>query len=478
MAIGTPCVGQSRRRRAAAIGTVEIVASGSLALAVLAFGGGCSWGRFDDVSDNTPIVLLNKPSQLSSGFGVVLSTATLGTQVDLISGGGAGVSHAARFSVGTGDQPVLDAVDTGYCSGGADRRCFLGASIAAMAQARHTGGSVIDRCVVLGIGESSDERGLVVRCADNTEFAYPTPEDVQRDVIDFALDNNQADIVVLGSDRAERPALIAAAPITHQAWFYGPDKFDPIALPPPIGDGSYGRTVTVLRVGQAPGPGQPEPRILVVGAPDQDHVWLFRSDDGTSAKLVGCLGGSLHFGRTLAAGRVDSDTDDELIVADDVNVHVFDGAALATLTEATGSDCSLGGLPAGGLLASFGCGSNTDVAGCPASDFGASLAVGDLDGDGDGELVVGAPGMKVRGVSRGGAVLVYDVEIGSGFEHRLKEINFISSAEDDDELGAAVATPLLGTRNIIAAGAPGGGKTALFYCTSLLPAGKRGSRCE
>jgi hypothetical protein len=35
---------------------------------------------------------------------------------------------------------------------------------------------------------------------------------------------------------------------------------------------------------------------------------------------------------------------------------------------------------------------------------------GDLDGDGDGEVLVGAPGLTVRGSAGAGAVLAFDVE--------------------------------------------------------------------
>jgi hypothetical protein len=38
--------------------------------------------------------------------------------------------------------------------------------------------------------------------------------------------------------------------------------------------------------------------------------------------------------------------------------------------------------------------------------------------------------------------------------------------------------PDLGNRQLLAAGAPGGGKTALFYCPSFLPDELKGSRCH
>ena len=107
--------------------------------------------------------------------------------------------------------------------------------------------------------------------------------------------------------------------------------------------------------------------------------------------------------------------------------------------------------------------------GCASSEFGAAVAVGDLDGDGDGEVIVGAPSMTVRDQSQAGALLVYDAENASDF--KLADAKFISSAEQGDQLGRSIITPSIKGRDIILAGAPGNGKAALFYCSSLLPAG-------
>ena len=51
----------------------------------------------------------------------------------------------------------------------------------------------------------------------------------------------------------------------------------------------------------------------------------------------------------------------------------------------------------------------------------------------------------------------------------MAEAKFISSAESGDELGRSIVTPHLGKRDIIAAGAPGHGKAALFYCSAFAP---------
>jgi hypothetical protein len=84
--------------------------------------------------------------------------------------------------------------------------------------------------------------------------------------------------------------------------------------------------------------------------------------------------------------------------------------------------------------------------------------------------------MTVRGNPRAGAVLVFDVEGERPWE--FTEIQFLSSAEEGDQLGSVVVAPRREDRAVIAAGAPGNGKTAIFYCSSLLSDDLTGARCR
>ncbi len=445
--------------------SASYVALGALTLTLSA----CSWTRFDDETDNAPIVLLDRPGSLKNGFGFSVATAASDTNNLVLVGGGVGDSTAALYSIGDDDSPSTTTVDSGYCG---TPPCFLSSSLAGFANAPgpdHTR----PLCFAVGAGTSSSE-GIIFRCRDTSEYALPMPKDAQA-ALDFALEMAQTDNFPLVADRTDTPSLLASSPSARVAWFYASGGTKPIELTTPRGvskdDDSFGETLAVLPMTDDADSG----RVYAVGIANKNEVLLWKSADGTSASYIGCLGGTPGFGRALAGGKVNRDAASDLVVSDNTNVSVIDGQALFDLPETTSSDCSFGSLPAHALLDSFGCGTNASLSGCPSSEFGAALAVGDLDGDGDGEVIVGAPSMTVRDQSQAGALLVYDAENSSDFA--LADAKFISSAEQGDQLGRAITTPKIGGRDIIFAGAPGNGKAALFYCSSLLPAGAGGSRC-
>ena len=437
-------------------------------LAAFAFGtSACSWSRFDDIIDNSPVVLLDKPNSMKSGFGNTLSTATNGGQTELLVGGTPNVSGAALFDVGNQDSPGTSASDVGYCTGG-DHACFLSSLTAGFANASAPD-QVRPLCFAVGSG-TVVKQGLVVRCQDAHEYTLDMPPAAQ-DLLAISIAKNLPHDHPMASDRTDDPLLLASLPELHLAWFY-PAKnrvFSELAFPEgaQVDDPSFGQSLAVLAVEGG--------HVLALGVPGKSQVFLWKTDADSKASYIGCLGAIHGMGRALAAGKVDRDRNDDLVVSDDSNVHVIDGAALFELPETASSECSFSSLPPRALLDSFGCGSTSSLSGCEKSEFGAAVAVGDLDGDGDGEVIVGAPKMTVRSEENAGALLVYDAETSTA--GAFVDAKFISSAESGDELGRSIVTPHLDKRDIIAAGAPGNGKAALFYCSALLAPGAAGSRC-
>lgn len=449
---------------------------------------GCSWSRFDDVVENAPIVLLNRPKTVKSGFGSSLASASAGGEATLLVGGLPKRGRAAAFSLGNSDAPILDAVDRGHCEA---NQCMLADSPVALARAQGPASTPDDLCFVDGGGRSLDVEGggavpgVVVRCNDDVEYALPVPAKVA-ELIDARLAESQATPLHFGADRGPDAGLLATADEETAVWFYPSLSRSFVDIEnPAAADGRWDRldadkgqrrTLAVARVGATS-------RLLAVGTPHSGQVRLFYAADGQRSSYVGCLGGPSGFGRAFATGPVTAgDDDDELVVSDDSLVYVFDAKALSSLVPTTATDCSLGALPAGALVTSFGCGSTKNISGCDVSAFGAALGVGDLDGDGDGEVVVGAPNMTVRHHSGAGAVIIYDVDPPQTKDaptlHDFRDIAFLSSAEVGDQLGSSLSLPSLGKRQVLAAGAPESGKVALFYCPSFLPAELAGNRCH
>lgn len=448
----------------------------SILLAALS--AGCSWSRYDSITEDSPILLLNRPKAVKDGFGSSLATFRNDDGATLLVGGAPLTSGGAEFALGSGDAPAIEARDTGHCLG-SPAACYFSESPVAFTRAKEPTGPG-DWCFVDGGGVAKDEQGVVVRCVDHVELALPVPKSVDGRIT-FSIQQSQPTPFRFGADRGTPTSLLASADEEGAVWFYpsGSKKFVEIPNPADTKKGRWEnprrRTLAVARVGESG-------RLLAVGEPSVGSVRLFFAADSATPAYVGCLGGTPEFGRSLATGPVvGADSDDELVVADGALVYVFDAGRLAELSPTADTGCSLGALPAGALVTSFGCGSTKNISGCSSSDFGAALAVGDLDGDGDGEVVVGAPNMTVRHTKRAGALLIYDVEQEPRAKRELYDfldIAFLSSAEEDDQLGRSIALPDLGDRQLLVAGAPGNGKAALFYCPSFLPPALAGGRCK
>lgn len=432
----------------------------SLVAGVLGFGVvACSWTRFDDVQEDAPVLLLNKPDNVGYGFGSTVAAGEVDGFYRVFVGASPGRTGGAEFELGPKQGASTDAARSGHCDVG----CTLAKTAASMQRA-DLDGLPRTLCVAEGLGtaDGSKPLGVQIQC-DAGDSAFLSANALPAGVV---VDEPGKQLSLVAED-GDFPILMAGATglsgAPGKAWFYASSSQTPVELDAGVSVGeTYGAALVVVKMKGA--------AWLAVGEPGAGRVFLF-DDQGT---LAGCLfppGANTQFGRTLAAGRIDGDSDEELIVADGQKAHVLSGAVLAANSNAACAD-----LPAGAEIVALACRTTADLDGCGGSDFGAALAVADLDHDGDGEVLVGAPGMDVRDdASDGGAVFVFDVE--PDHPDWVAETRFISSAEAGDKLGTAIGVVHQPDRDVFVAGAPGNGKAALFFCSKLRKSNK-GAHCD
>jgi hypothetical protein len=446
----------------------------SFAPSALALGlalAGCSWSRFDELTTDTPVVVIERPGEIRSGFGTSLSSVTgKDDRALLLVHGASGYAQAALFDLGSNDTPLTSALSDGICSNDGGT-CYLAASSAPLRQAIGPSGREFDNCFAVGVGKKPDDDapGVLIECESREVFTLDVPEEFAL-VLQNSLNRGQPEVVALASGDGEPQSLVVGSEARQTAFYY--PALD--AVPQLLSGGAlttagFGATVAIADV--------PGKRLIAVGSPAESVLHLFAAEANAEAVHLGCLHGEAGFGRALAVGAISADGLPELAVSDADGVQVFEASELLELELDALSDCAeLDDLRASIVYASVSCSETGAVTGCAASDFGAALAVGDIDGDGDGELVVGAPGMKARDLAGAGAVAFFDLDDRN--QGRAADLKFIASARDGDRLGTALTAARVASRHVIAAGIPGSGRTAVFYCPSLLPDSLGGARCD
>lgn len=393
--------------------------------------------------------LATVPSPDGRGFFVVSSGS--GTAVAV---------YGADLARATTDvpQPLAYACATGApCAG-----LRIGDPIAGVA--RWAGSSACALVTAFGEADTS-VRVVCVGAASvsRASVAAPSPEA-------FAAGFAQS---LVGTPDPEGGLFFAGAPTGARVYALRDDGASaPIALSAgPAGfESRFGDALAVRRA-----------RVDAVGAATQRTLWLFAGAPGAGAAYAmrqdpsdpmrftarGCApgrGGS-GFGGVLAAGDFDGDGLADVAVSakrgipDRANtVRVFLGARLP---DVGAGEPSCEGSPWPGI--DLECGADDGVR-CEGSDFGASLAAADLDGDGRDELLVGMPGATVDGSARAGAVFVAPFTAAGGRTARGVYLRAAGPSEGE-EVGAAVSAMRVGGRDEPLVGSSSG--VRVFACSGL-----------
>jgi hypothetical protein len=481
---------------------------------LLALTASCSWSRFDDATDQPAIVVLHAPGSSvgrwldvrgENGRSPVLFTGALlgsGAYSNVL--GDPESPNASISGVKFEDPAPISQL--GKTTLNAGTVAYVGTSV-------DSAGSDVSECWVHGIrarpAYDDTKIGLAITCVPRNgtvsedvlatgvdklndspvdpNVAFPTPEARFQAAHqnDRVLRTIEGSPQVASTSKLLFPTLVALGSWAGASLAVGsPDVNSvfvyPVAGPAPArvkaevwgtqnpitiveltraeNKGSFGAAVATVPATAS----SPDTLGLVVAEPTSGRLFLYDIDVQTrTSKPRGCVQGEALTGVVLHAYV---DKEQRLVAASNAagTVLVYDFDAIAK------DDACAPATP----LATLRCADTADVVGCADGAFGYSLTHGDLDGDGDQELLVGAPGMNAREKVNSGALYLYDLEGGSG---ATTDVLFVGNPENQSLLGSSLAVARSGNRDIPVSGAPGKSDVYLFYCNAL---SKASPRCQ
>ena len=463
----------SHLRTITARGTLRTAARTCCALVVIA-ATGCDPFFYSDLEDQAGVVVLESPDGYPRrGFGAVVlgfeATEADGTRVSRLVAGGDVDSPFIVYEGWDGKEPQLGRSLYDGCDDIGD--CEMGAGAAFVGLNRWRAGTAAEGqvCVLVTATTSG---AVIIRCenqAGTSETIMGPP----------AVRFGQS-ATGLPTGHAAGLALIGAPDAAGGAGriYRLPDGSPPVELSLPEEVTPSGAKVGSTLTAGAFADGT---AIVVAGAPGATRALVFALAADGSAEIRACLDGGGGYGGVVAMGDIDGDGAPEIAVASKVDaagraesVDVYPGSGLPTAAGCT----AWGAAPT-----TVGCPEGRRGVDCTGAGFGAAVTIGDLDADGFGDLIIGAPMASVNGQSEAGAVFVVPGGA-SGLSPENADVLTHSSPSGGDRLGSVLGTFLTELaagqtpRAEVAAGAPGADAVMIFMCSALdgdTP--KRGERC-
>jgi hypothetical protein len=479
------------------------LALGGLLLASLAPGAGCDWNTFDDIQETAAVRVYEPSSYAKSQFGSVLTTVETAPDT-------ADVRSHLVASAGPSSPVVFEDVweDDQLASGSSTLcrdtdACKKGVSV---------GGALIP-FEFWATGTKKPGQGCVlspgipnafVFCRSNVDGSENYPLDLGD------VSAPKANMVFAGAGLPPKYPLGVALISAHSVLnvdkqplngtlFYQPDRSDTsvpfnqrldlidprTGLPFASGGedaGDYGYRVAVA---ESTG----ESILIAVSQPAKNRVIVGRYDPAISVpdtiaeekdrvplrlQTLACVkspdASLVGFGKVLTFGDVTGDGEAELFIGIDPTdgkngakqrLYMYPGTGVPAF-DADATQCSLWDEQP----AQVGCIGGIRGVDCNDTQFGASVAVGDIDGDAIGDLIVGAPGADVQGVADAGVIwLIPGTKSGLDLDGMTNL--YASGQKSKGRLGATVAAVSTRGRKEPAGGAPGANRLYVFTCSEL-----------
>ena len=247
---------------------------------------GCTWARFDDVTDNPPVERFETPDGITS-LGLSLATYPTATGTTLAV---AAVDNIVMYDLGTGSDPSRTASSTQSCAG--DSTCILARNLTGLGS-QPLFGSL--GCVAYGLGTISTGSGqplgeVWLHCEDSEEHPLLLPQSLTDWFVGHVI-NSQTIIETATTRHSGVQPLVAAMPDAAQIWFYDGTDSNPIELPSLPNNQSAGRALAVMVSDSGS-------VVAASSVSTDDTVWLFQMQANAQAALIGCVQGQSQFGST------------------------------------------------------------------------------------------------------------------------------------------------------------------------------------
>lgn len=451
----------------------------TLALAILA--SACDPTIFDGVERNAPVVIVPPIHAGTAGqFGAVVvgfESSIRGIEVSRYAvAGGASSGGGSSFAVfsgfdGVGSSAVSRLHEAAAFSGCDMSECApgIGASIAPFPVWAGPGGMEFHGCVAVP-GASGQ---IQVRCEDQLPSYQtvmgPASEDLGRSAAGIPLARHRLGVALIGAPGARSgQGAIYRLPNGSAP----PSRIDLDAAMAPS-DAAIGRALALSALDAD----RVRFAVRADGAADAQRVIVgtiaIDASNVISVAIEGCLEGGRGYGGALAFGDLDGDGVADLAIGhgeeagtlDAQTIQIFDGAGFGAATDCVSATQPMPSLE---IACEDAIEPGGEVACTPAPSLGAALAIADLNGDGVGDLVAGAPNAAPRGRLAAGAVVVLAGSEGSlAMLGTDRAVLTHSSQANGDRLGASVSTVRSRGRHEIVAGAPGTREIAIFACSGI-----------